>query len=93
MYGVFYMFRHYIAIFRECSWCLLRYDQLRSSDKIKKNEMGGACSTDWEERGVCRVLVGIPEGKRPLGDPDINGRIILRWIFRKWEVGLRTGLG
>ena len=19
------------------------------------------------------------------GDPDIDGRIILRWIFRKWE--------
>jgi hypothetical protein len=19
------------------------------------------------------------------GDPDVNGRIILRWIFRKWE--------
>jgi len=20
------------------------------------------------------------------GDPDIDGKIILRWIFRKWEV-------
>ena len=20
-----------------------------------------------------------------LGDPDINGRIILRWIFRNWD--------
>jgi hypothetical protein len=20
-------------------------------------------------------------------DPDIDGRIILRWIFRKWEIG------
>jgi hypothetical protein len=38
-----------------------------------------------EERGVHRVLVGKPEGKRPLGRPDINGRIILRWIFRKLE--------
>jgi hypothetical protein len=19
------------------------------------------------------------------GDPDVNGRLILRWIFRKWE--------
>jgi len=36
-------------------------------------------------RGVHRVLVGKPEGKRPLGDPDVDGRIILRWIFRKWE--------
>jgi len=22
-----------------------------------------------------------------LGDPDIDGRIILSWIFRKWDVG------
>ena len=40
--------------------------------------------------GVHRVLVGKPEGKRPLGDPDADGRIILRWIFRKLE-GVETG--
>jgi hypothetical protein len=38
-------------------------------DKIKKNEMGGACSTYGERRGVYRVLVGKTEGKRPLGRP------------------------
>jgi hypothetical protein len=34
------------------------------------------------------------------GDPDVDGRIILRWIFRKWEgvvgtgwSGLRIGTG
>jgi len=26
-----------------------------------------------------------------LGDPDVDGRIILRRIFRKWDVGLWTG--
>jgi len=26
-----------------------------------------------------------------LGDPDIAGRIILRWIFWKWDVGFWTG--
>ena len=26
-----------------------------------------------------------------MGDPDVDGRIILRWIFRKWAVGLWTG--
>jgi len=26
-----------------------------------------------------------------LGDTDVDGRIILRWIFRRWDVGLWTG--
>jgi len=25
------------------------------------------------------------------GDPGVDGRIILRWIFRKWDVGESTG--
>jgi hypothetical protein len=36
-----------------------------------------------ESRSVYRVLVGKPEGKYHLGDADIVGRIILRWIIRK----------
>jgi hypothetical protein len=44
-----------------------------------------------ERRGVYRVLVGKPEGKRPLGRP--RRRIMLGWIFKKWDVGVRTGLG
>ena len=44
-----------------------------------------------EGRVVHRVLVGKPEGRRPLGDPDVDGRIILRWIFRKWEGVVGTG--
>jgi hypothetical protein len=27
------------------------------------------------------------------GDPGVGGRIILGWIFRKWDVGVWTGLG
>ena len=23
-----------------------------------------------------------------LGDPGVDGRIILRWIFRKWDMGV-----
>jgi hypothetical protein len=25
------------------------------------------------------------------GDTGVDGRIILRWIFRRWEVGVCTG--
>jgi len=32
-------------------------------------------------------------GYSPVGDPDVDGRIILRWIFRKWDVGVWTGSG
>jgi hypothetical protein len=40
-----------------------------------------------ERRGVYRVMVGELEGRDHLGDSGIDGRIILRWIFRKWNVG------
>jgi hypothetical protein len=26
------------------------------------------------------------------GDPGVDGRIVLRWIFRKWDVGVWNGL-
>ena len=53
--------------------------------------MGGACSALGERRGVYGVLVEKPEGKNHLGEPDVDGRIILRRIFRKWDVGVWTG--
>jgi hypothetical protein len=43
-------------------------------------------------RVIYRVLFGKPEEKRPLLRPGLDGRIILRWIFRKWVVGAWTEL-
>jgi hypothetical protein len=50
-------------------------------DKIEKNETGGACSAYGEGRAVSRVLVGEPEGKRPLGKPR-----------RRWEDNIKMDL-
>jgi hypothetical protein len=44
-----------------------------------------------ERRVVSKILVGKPEGKRPYGSSGVVRRIILRWVFRKWNVELWTG--
>jgi hypothetical protein len=47
-----------------------------------------------ERRGVYRVLVRKPEALRQrddLKDLGVGGKIILRWIFRKRDVGVWTG--
>jgi ribosome biogenesis protein Nip4 len=43
--------------------------------------MGGACSSDGEGRGVYRVLVWNPEGKRPLEK-----------LRRRWEDNINMDL-
>ena len=43
--------------------------QYCAGGKIEKNEVGWAFGAYGEGRGVHRVLVGKPEGKRPLGRP------------------------
>ena len=43
--------------------------------------MGGALERMGERRGVYRVLVGKPEGKRPLGRPK-----------RRWEDNVKVDL-
>jgi hypothetical protein len=45
-----------------------------------------------EKRGLYRILVGRPERRHHLGDPGIDGRIILKWIIKKWDDGAWTGL-
>ena len=44
-----------------------------------------------ERRGAYRVLVGRTEERGHLEDSGVFGRIIIRWIFRKWDVGVWTG--
>jgi hypothetical protein len=44
--------------------------------------MGGPCSTNGGKRNVYRLLVGKPEGKRPLGRPR-----------HRWVDNIRVDLG
>ena len=46
-----------------------------------------------EGRVVHRVLMEKPEGKSHWEDPDVDGRIILRWIFEQWEGWILDGVG
>jgi hypothetical protein len=41
-----------------------------------------------DRRGAYRVLVGRPEGKRPLVRLGAGGGIILKWIFKQWDGGM-----
>jgi len=43
-------------------------------------------------RRIYWVVVGKPRERDNLEGPSVDGRIILRWIFRKWDMGAGVGL-
>ena len=53
--------------------------------------MGVACSAYGREQRCNRVWWGNLRERDHLGNPGVDGRIILRWIFMKWDVGVWTG--
>ena len=59
---------------------------------MKSMRLAGHMARMGEEWWVYMVLLGKPEGKRPMGDLGVVGWIILRWISRRWDVGIWTGL-
>jgi len=62
------------------------------SDKVEKNRVGGTCSTCGVRGEVyTRFWWENLKERDYLEDPDVDGRIILSWIFRKWELRMWTG--
>jgi len=57
------------------------------------NEMSEACSTyGGEEKSIQGFGGGNLRERDHLEESGVNGRTILRWIFRKWDWGPWTGL-
>ena len=61
-------------------------------DQIRKMGLARHVERMGDSRGEYTVLVGRPEGKRPLGRPNVEGKITLKWMLKKWDGGLGTGL-
>jgi len=59
--------------------------------KSRRMRWAGHVARMGEGRGVYTVLMEKPEGRNHWGDPGVDGRIILGWIFGKWDVGVWTG--
>jgi hypothetical protein len=59
--------------------------------KSRRMRWAGYVARMREKRGAYRILVARPEGRRPLERSRLDGRIILKRIFKKWD-GAWTGL-
>jgi hypothetical protein len=53
--------------------------------------MGGKCSAYGGEETCTQFWWGTMREREHLGIPGVNGNLILKLIFRKWDEVLRTG--
>jgi hypothetical protein len=73
-------------------WRKLHKEELRDLYS-SPNVILGMKSRRWEGRvarmgdktGAYRILVGTCEGKKQLGNPGVDGRVIIKWIFKNLD--------
>jgi hypothetical protein len=71
----------------------LKLTEYYSRDEIKKNEMDRACGTYGGQKRSIQDFCGEIRSERDhMEDLSVDGRIILQWIFKKWDEGAWTGL-
>jgi hypothetical protein len=77
-------------------WRKLQYEELNDVYslsnivrvvKSRRMRWAGHVARIGEDRGVHRVLVGKPEGKRPLGRPNLEGVVGTGWSWLRIETG------
>jgi len=61
--------------------------------KSRRIRWAGHVARMCEERGCIRSWWRNRGERDHWGDLDVDGRIILEWISRRWDVGIWTGLG
>jgi hypothetical protein len=78
----------------------ISYPDIIRQVKSRRMRWAGHVARMGEERKVYKVLMGKPEGKRPLGDQDVGGKMGSEWILGRLACGvwigfdwLRTGTG
>jgi hypothetical protein len=71
------------------------YSSLNIVRVIKSGRMRwvGHVACMGEGRGAYRVLVGMPEGKRPLGRPRLKWEDNISWTLGRWGSMGQTGFG
>jgi hypothetical protein len=84
------------------SWRKLHNDKLHSQYslpnivrviKARRMRWAGHVACTEEGKGVYRVLVGRPEGKRPLGRPRLRWEDNIKMDLREIGIDGRTGFG
>jgi len=58
--------------------------------KIEKNERAGYVARMGRGGACIGFWWGNLRERNDWEDPGVDGRVILRWIFRKWDVGVWT---